>query len=163
MLSKPEVIKPLNQTKSKKVSIFLAGSIDMGAASFWQDRVIADLVEYDITIYNPRRDDWDSTWKQDPVPGTPFYDQVNWELEQLETSDIIVYYFADFSRSPITLLEFGLYAKNPRKPVIVYCNNNFYRYGNVQITASRYDIPVYTTYSDFINAIKEFIRYASSN
>lgn len=45
-------------------SVFLAGSIEMGKAENWQIHV-ENLLEYtDCVIFNPRRDDWDSSWVQ---------------------------------------------------------------------------------------------------
>jgi hypothetical protein len=71
------VIKAPEEHKvDDRLTIFLGGSIDMGAAELWQDRLVRDLV-----ILNPRRDDWDSSWVQDPTPGTQFYKQVAWELD----------------------------------------------------------------------------------
>lgn len=41
-----------------EISIFLAGSIDMGSAEDWQTKMTNDLVDFDnLIIYNPRRDD----------------------------------------------------------------------------------------------------------
>jgi hypothetical protein len=47
-------------------SIFLAGSIEMGAAVNWQDEItdtIAKNVEQSVNIYNPRREEWDSLFR----------------------------------------------------------------------------------------------------
>jgi hypothetical protein len=142
-----------------EISIFLAGSIDMGAAENWQERLTKDLVDFgNLVIYNPRRDDWDSSWVQDPTPGTQFHRQVSWELEHLEASNLAVFYFADDSKSPITLLEFGLMSTNWDKEVIVYCSPKFYRYGNVKVVADRYKIPVYDNYEHFLYYIKTFVN-----
>lgn len=41
--------------------VFLAGSIEMGQAEQWQERVVHALSDAgDLVILNPRRDDWDS-------------------------------------------------------------------------------------------------------
>lgn len=45
--------------------IFLAGSIEMGSAELWQDVVKDALADTDCVLLNPRRDDWDSSWKQE--------------------------------------------------------------------------------------------------
>jgi len=37
-------------------NVFLAGSIEMGAAPDWQADVENQLADLDIAIYNPRRD-----------------------------------------------------------------------------------------------------------
>ena len=143
-----------------EISIFLAGSIDMGSAENWQTRMENDLVDFDnLVVYNPRRDDWDSSWVQDPTPGTKFHEQVTWELDHIEASNLVVVYFGDDSKSPITLLEFGLSALNFDKDVVVYCTPNFYRYGNVKIVADRYGIPVYENYDNLINQVRTFVNY----
>ena len=69
-------IKPL---ESKPVSVFLAGSIEMGKATRWQDAVVEKLSGYDVDIYNPRRDDWDSSWTQENI-NEHFRKQVEWEV-----------------------------------------------------------------------------------
>jgi hypothetical protein len=45
-------------------SVFLAGSIDMGAAEDWQSRVEQGLRDLEIVILNPRREEWDASWVQ---------------------------------------------------------------------------------------------------
>jgi len=53
------------------VRVFLAGSIEMGVAEHWQDEVAQELLKLELphdkrlVIANPRRKDWDSSWKQD--------------------------------------------------------------------------------------------------
>ena len=44
--------------------VFLAGSIEMGIAEKWQDKVVKELEHSVWTVLNPRRDDWDSSWEQ---------------------------------------------------------------------------------------------------
>jgi len=57
-----------------KISLFMGGSIDMGEAEDWQTRLEKDLDIFDdLILLNPRRDDWDSSWVQDPTSGTQFY------------------------------------------------------------------------------------------
>lgn len=140
------------------VSVFLGGSIDMGMAEHWQERLAADLSKYDdqdLVLYNPRRDDWDASWVQDPTPGTQFHEQVTWELDMQDEADIRVYYFGADSKAPITLLELGLFSVYPN--VIVCCPKTFYRYGNVKIVADLYDIKIVETYDDMVAELKAMI------
>src|SRR5262249_12400873 len=60
-------------------SVFLAGSIEMGGASPWQAVIEAALADAPVTIWNPRRDDWDATWRQS-IDDPRFHEQVTWEL-----------------------------------------------------------------------------------
>lgn len=158
-----EVIKaPSEIPKSQdKIKIFLGGSIEMGVAEDWQTRYTNIMgQEDDVIILNPRRDDWDSSWVQDPTPGTKFHEQVEWELSAQDEADIIIYYFDDNTKSPITLLELGLYASEHlsvynqgQKFVIVRCTPNFYRYGNVKIVCDRYGIPCVATDKEMFDII----------
>jgi hypothetical protein len=142
-----------------EVSIFLAGSIDMGTAENWQTRVEKDLVDFDnLVIYNPRRDGWDSTWVQDPTPGSKFHEQVSWELNHIDSADFVVIYFADDSKSLITLLELGLILANLDKDVAIYCSPKFYRYGNVRMVADRYRAPIYDNYEDLLLCLKAYVN-----
>lgn len=122
---------------SENVYVFLGGSIEMGAAELWQDMVVEAFKDVpNVVFLNPRRDDWDSSWVQDPTPGTQFREQVDWEMEAQEVADIRLYYFADGTMSPITLLELGAYCND----AIVRCTPNFWRHGNVAAFCDRYEI-----------------------
>lgn len=118
-------------------AIFLAGSIEMGKAENWQQRIERELTKIDGTIFNPRRDDWDSSWIQS-IDNPQFREQVEWELTALEAADFIALYFDPTTKSPISLLEFGLFAKT--KKLIVCCPDGFWRKGNVDIVCHKYGI-----------------------
>lgn len=144
---------PEPYVQDDNMSIFLGGSIDMGAAENWQDRLITDLLEYkNLVILNPRRDDWDSSWIQDPTPGTQFHEQVEWELKCQEQADVNVYYFTADSKAPITLLELGLFNDDN---VVVCCPKEFYRYGNVKMVCDRYNITMVEMYDDLVKLLRE--------
>ncbi len=119
--------------------IFLAGSIEMGAAEDWQERLTQNISDLPITILNPRRDDWDSSWEQ-KKDNPQFRKQVEWELNALDHSHVIALYFDPNTMSPISLLELGLFIyADP----IVYCPEGFWRKGNVDIVCERFGITVY--------------------
>ncbi len=54
---------PGHYTPGSKFTIFLAGAIDMGQAEDWQTKVSEAITQFDVLVLNPRRDDWDSSWK----------------------------------------------------------------------------------------------------
>lgn len=118
------------------LSVFLAGSIEMGAAVEWQAKVTDALGDLDIIVLNPRREAWDATWPQ-TIDFAPFREQVEWELEAQKIADLIVFYFAPATKAPITLLELGLGA---RRRAIVCCPEGYWRKGNVDIVCRRYGI-----------------------
>ncbi len=132
--------------------VFMAGSIEMNTAENWQDRVLRDMVEMRHVLFmNPRRSNWDPSWEQ-KATNPQFKEQVEWELDMLDDSDIIIFYFDINTKSPITLLELGLHAGSGH--CIVCCPKAFWREGNIDILCSRYDIPLFDNYEDWITHIK---------
>ena len=142
-------------------SIFLGGSIEMNKAENWQQRLANDLANEEVLLLNPRRDDWDSSWVQDPTPGTQFHTQVTWELKAQDVADLIVYYFDPATISPITLLELGAYGYAEPEAVVVCCPKEYFRYGNVAIFCERYDIVLTHSYDELLTYIKQSIQDAS--
>ncbi len=132
-------------------NIFLAGSIEMGVAEKWQEKVIAALSDKPIRFLNPRREDWDSSWKQD-IHNDNFVEQVVWELSSLELAQIVIMYFDPNTKSPISLLELGLHAKEQK--LVVLCPEGFWRKGNVDVVCEYYGINQVDTFDELI----EFIR-----
>ncbi|MBI3440946.1 MAG: nucleoside 2-deoxyribosyltransferase domain-containing protein [Proteobacteria bacterium] len=136
----------------KMPSIFLAGSIEMGSAEDWQARVVEGLSHQDVLILNPRREEWDASWKQS-IDNPPFREQVEWELGALDAADIILVYYCPNTKAPITLLELGMHMRaNPEK-LIVCCPEGFWRKGNVDIVCARYGVQQVATLQDLITEV----------
>ncbi len=152
------IIKPPYSLSNieKKFSVFLAGSIEMGIAENWQEKIEQEtsLVK-NICILNPRRDDWDASWKQD-IKNNQFNEQVNWELEGLEKANMIVFYFSPETKSPVSMLELGLFASSGK--VIVCCPEGFWRKGNVDIVCKRYNIEQINNLEEIIKKIKQKLK-----
>jgi len=149
-----EIIKPTLETghrvrlnNTNGINVFLAGSIEMGVAENWQDRMSNHFKDYNITFLNPRRDEWDNTWIQS-IDNKVFRDQVEWELNGLSEADYVVMYFDPKTKSPISLLELGLMAYTGR--IVVCCPDDFYRRANVEIVCNRFDIPMYNNWDEFV-------------
>ena len=146
-------------------TIFLAGSIEMGAAEHWQERVKTHLEqrcrewnveEFDPALINPRRDDWDSSWVQD-ISNLPFREQVEWELEGMENSDYTFMYFSPETKSPITLLELGLHCPYANKHTLVVCPKGFWRKGNVDVVCNWFDVKQAETFEEGVDRLLEAI------
>lgn len=131
-------------------SVFLAGSIEMGTADDWQTRLTAALDGQDIVVLNPRRDDWDASWRQS-IEQPKFREQVEWELAGLERADVIAMWFAAGTKSPITLLELGLHARGGK--LIIGCPLEFWRRGNIEVVAARHGIPLHAAWDPFVAAV----------
>lgn len=148
------VVTPPSQflgTPSGYKSIFLAGSIEMGKAEDWQKQVIDAVKDFNKLLFNPRRDNWDASWEQ-TMSNPKFVEQVNWELEYLEKADLIVMNLIPGTISPISLLEFGLYARSGK--MVIYCPEGFHRKGNVDVVCDRYQIPQVEKFEELITLIK---------
>ena len=149
----PNLINIPDNLLVKKV--FLAGTIDMGNSENWQEKFIQKLQEQSnkgvfnkyYHIYNPRREDWDETWTQ-TFENPQFFQQVTWELDAMEKADYIIMNFLPDSKSLITLLELGLFAKSGK--LFVICPDEFYRSGNVQIVCNKYNIPLYKSIEELM-------------
>jgi len=147
------IIYPPNPIPKHTKAIFLAGSIEMGKASNWQDYLIKNIDHSNLLIFNPRRKDWDNSWKEE-IENPQFNEQVNWELSALERADLIVMYFDSNTKSPISLLEFGLFAKS--KKMVVCCPKGFWKKGNIDVVCKRYGIKQFFDLDEVINEIKTF-------
>ena len=134
--------------------IFLAGTIDNGESDDWQYDVFLHLAIFteminensvnsfkQFTVFSPRRKNWKEDATQEDIE-----EQIKWEQEKLDEADLIVMVFQDNSKSPISLLELGLYG--PQGKLICFCTPNFYRYTNVKLTCEKWGIPLIEQLSD---------------
>jgi len=147
------LIKAPETTRSTAAAVFLAGTIDMGNSRDWQAELTDALIPYPITIYNPRRDDWDSSWDScGHNISKELRQQINWELTHLEKADLIAMWIEGSSKSPISLLELGIHAKHQR--IIVGCPPKYYRAANVYVTADYYGLPLCKDWESFTKAVQ---------
>ena len=149
-----EILAP-NPVTQFDNSLFLAGSIDMGNAENWQQRIVTDLEHCEGIILNPRRTDWDSSWEQS-INNPQFNEQVTWELDGLTKANTIFFYFDPNGLAPITLMELGYVIQ--KNNIIVCCPDGYWRKGNVEIICNRHGITVHNTYED---ALVDLFKYFS--
>lgn len=148
-----EIKAPNNLSIDSYQRIFLAGSIEMDTAEHWQKKIIKEFEDEEVVFINPRREKWDITWTEED---SNFVKQVNWELNAIEDSDLIVVYFDPNTKSPVTLLELGLLIAS-EKEMVVCCPEGFWRRGNVKIVCQRNRIPFANTFEEFIGLIMKAI------
>lgn len=152
------ILKPTSDLSEAgtRFKVFLAGSIEMGKAENWQEKLEKELGSLgEICVLNPRRDDWDTGWRQE-ISNKPFYEQVNWELNALESADLILFYFSSETQSPVTLLELGLFARTGK--VVVCCPQGFWRKGNIDIVCEKYEIPMVQQIDDLVQYAGKLIK-----
>lgn len=143
-----------------KPGIFLAGSIEQGAAEDWQAKVVQELSQEDVYLYNPRRDFWDASLEQS-INNATFRQQVEWELDALKAADWIIMYFDPATKSPVTLLEFGLWLESGK--LIVACPHGFWRRGNLEVCCARAGMPLYETLDELLAALKKKLQPAQES
>ena len=132
--------------------VFLAGSIEQGTARDWQKELCEKLKdEKHLIVYNPRRKVWDPSLPQ-TIDNEVFNEQVTWELDKLDKATVIPMYFEPGTKSPITLLELGLYATSGK--LIVCCPEGFWRKGNVDIVCREYGIEQVDTLDGLLEAVQ---------
>ena len=132
-----------NEVVDVIVRIFLVGTIDMGNSEDWQAEYIHTLeqtvkgMKTDknciIYVYNPRRKEG-----FDDNPEELEY-QIKWELAHMELSNSIYMNILPDSKSPITLMELGIWSHIKDKLQVV-CPKEFYRYENVRLVCEAYGI-----------------------
>ncbi len=152
-------IKAPKDYKLSSYSIFLGGAIDQGRAANWQAKVVKHLKDLDVTILNPRRDDWDSSVDQDPK-NKIFREQVEWEIKAQEECDLRLYVFTADSKAPITFFEMGAFGID--QDTLVCAEEGFYRQGNLDIYCEHFDISMYHDFDELLADLHETIRGKAS-
>ncbi|KAF2134212.1 hypothetical protein P153DRAFT_307193 [Dothidotthia symphoricarpi CBS 119687] len=138
----------------RKYSVFTAGSIEMGAAVQWQKHMAKFLSPLPVTVNNPRRGHWDPATTKE-AKNEAFRHQVEWELSALEKATVICFFFDVNTKSPVTMLELGLWAHSGK--VVVCCSKDFWRAGNIHIVCERYGIPFVESFEALVPAIKDML------
>ncbi|PVI03798.1 hypothetical protein DM02DRAFT_557329 [Periconia macrospinosa] len=138
-----------------KFSVFLAGSIEMGKAVQWQPRMAQLLQHLPISVFNPRRGQWNHKITPE-ARDADFRAQVEWELNALHEASVICFFFDHATMSPVTMCELGLWAHSGK--VVVCCDKRFWKGGNVHIVCERYGIPCVQDFSELQPMILAMLR-----
>jgi hypothetical protein len=136
-----------------RASVFSAGSIEMGKAREWQREFVCALKDLEVAVLNPRRPDWDPTWKQ-RMENPEFKAQVDWEMYWLEHVDVIALYLQADTVSPISLLELGVHAERSPGKVVICCEEGFGKLGNVEIVAARYNLFLVNEFDEMVAEVR---------
>ena len=104
-------------------SMFLAGGISN--CPNWQREIALKLNDTDLTVYNPRRDNFPMG---DLVEGKK---QIRWEWKYLQEADYISFWFPKETLCPITLFELGSWSMSDKK-IFVGCHLDYARRFDVE-------------------------------
>lgn len=152
----PEPLPPHRIDGAVPQSVFLAGSIEQGKAEDWQAKVSKAFSQTEGFIFNPRREYWDDGWQQN-ITDPNFYEQASWEMTAMDNAQVIAMYLDPKTKSPISLLELGMYCRSGK--MIVCCPEGFWRKGNVDVVCERYNITNTDNMKDFIGKIHAKLKF----
>jgi hypothetical protein len=121
------VTAPSRDYLPTKNRLFLLGGISN--CPNWQQEIISDLTDItDLTIFNPRRDDYPLN---NPAASK---EQITWEYNHLEKSNLIAVWFSRGSINPIVLYELGKWVNsNPDIPAFLGIDRHYTRQEDVLI------------------------------
>ncbi|HEX7653547.1 MAG TPA: nucleoside 2-deoxyribosyltransferase domain-containing protein [Verrucomicrobiae bacterium] len=131
--------------------VFLAGSIDDGQAQNWQTAFGESFAADSLVLLNPRRSVWPGV--TEPVA---LQQQIDWELHGLERADVIAMYITAESKAPVSLLEFGLWARSGK--LVVACEPGYWRRENLAATCARYHVPLVTNLTELQHLVREAVK-----
>lgn len=151
--------RPAPHLGSRK-SVFLAGTTSSTGEPDWRQALAEALSALPITIYNPKRDDWDSTWRED-FSDSRWVEQVQWELEMQDKADIVVVFFHGVSPAPISLLELGLCIRMGK--AVVCALEGYSKRGNVEAVCRRYGAKFVSSEQDLKDAVIERLNQMSGD
>ena len=145
------IYAPSNEAPRNPKSVFLAGTTSKVDTRDWRETLSDSLFDVPVTIYNPYRADWDSSWRED-INFAPYREQVEWELDKQDLADIVVVYFHPATQAAVSLLEFGISARVPSKALVV-CPEGYWKRGNVQIVCRKFGVEML----DSVDGLKDAI------
>lgn len=146
-----QYIEAIKYEKAKYKSVFLAGGISNCAD--WQNEITKALSDLEITIFNPRRKNFDTTIQEETKK------QILWEYEMLRKADYIIFRFTPETLNPITLFELGAALERNQK-LFISIHPEYKRKADVEIQTKlrRPEIEITSTIGDLATQFKTFIK-----
>lgn len=161
LLPQLQILTPNSPPEEQPIhptSIFLAGPTEIP----WRDVFLSLLTSTaatlpnGLTVYNPFQPNWDSTWREDYATDPKFRAQTDWEMERMDSATVVVVYFDERSKAPVSLLELGLVARSGR--AVVGCQQGFWKRGNVQAVCERLGVPLVEDMDGLVKMVVERVR-----
>lgn len=134
-------------TQLNGCSLFLAGGISN--CGDWQSEMIALLAATDLTLLNPRREDFDVS---NPSMTEA---QIRWEYRYLRKASAVLFWFPPETLCPITLFELGG-ALERNAPVFVGCDPAYARQEDVrvQVGLARREVQIVFSVDDLAEQVR---------
>lgn len=139
MASQAQVIRaPARPQQTHRLSIFLGGTASDTGEPDWREALNKGLADQAVTIFDPKRDDWDATWRED-FSDTRWADQIQWELDMQDTADIIVVLFHGVTAAPVSLAEMGMASRTGK--LIACALDGYCKKGYVEAVCRKFKAP----------------------
>lgn len=128
-------------------TLFLAGGISN--CPDWQSHMVSLLRDENLTIFNPRRKDFDVSKKDESKK------QIEWEARHLEKADMISFWFPSETLCPIVLYELGAWSMTDKK-IFVGIHPDYKRREDVviQTKLKKPDVQIAYSILNLVNQIK---------
>jgi len=130
------------------LKLFLAGGITN--CPDWQKEIIEKLENFpNLTIYNPRRANFPI---EDPHAAE---EQITWEFNKLQSSDMIIFWFSRGSLNPIVLYELGMWGNSGDKPILIGIDPEYERHQDViiQTKLARPEVVILNSINDIVDEL----------
>jgi hypothetical protein len=146
------IISPNKDFPPFRKSLFLAGTIT-GSKFDWQGQVTEALKDFDVVIFNPRRD-------KNPEDIEDIREQIAWEFEMLRNADVISFWFGNETIAPITLFELGSWSMT-QKPLVVGVDPEYPRKFDVEVQLKlvRPEVKIVYSLDALSNEISETLNF----
>ena len=134
---------PLNVQGNQ--SLFLAGSMAINVINNWRQDVVNQLDD-GYHLFDPTNNNHD---KLNDIQMTK---HIKWELDALKMADKIILNFLPYAKSPISLVELGMYVSTNK--LIVICPKEFYQSRYVHVLCEQYDTPLFQNINDALSILR---------
>ncbi|KAH7129931.1 hypothetical protein B0J13DRAFT_563553 [Dactylonectria estremocensis] len=156
MTSQAQIVRaPARPHQTHRLSIFLAGTTSATGEPDWRDELSKSLADQPVTIFNPKRDDWDSTWRED-FSDKRWADQIQWELDMQDAASVIVVLFHRATAAPVSLAEMGMASRTGK--LVACALDGYYKRGYVEAVCRKYKAPFVSTEDELRRVVKERLR-----
>lgn len=137
-------ILPLKEERKKYY--FLAGSMDFNESNSWRQKIMQEM-KHLVHFLDPTR------IEHNDFSDSQMKEHIEWELDALNISDKIILNFKEDSKSPISLLELGMYVKSSK--LVVVCPSKFYQRRYINVLCNKYNTPFFDSFDEAIEYLKK--------
>jgi len=139
---------PLEDISTNKKLLFLAGSIDLDLPGNWR-AVVSNKLSDTFDFIDP------TTPQHNTMSQRQWDEHVLWELKAMEKTNVILMNLLPEAKSPISLIETGLYVRSQK--MIVSCPLDFYKRNYLEELCRFYNTPIYENLYSALDAVNNMI------